>query len=402
MGVDSTTISGLLKRIYSTDTIENMQNMVAETFPKIKKSPKKPAGEGFFFAVNVQGNQRGQGSQTELEPLRTPSSQTPVQGRVVPKIFTHTIRYSGLSLELAKGNEESFADNVTFQVEEGIKDATKELNAQCFRSGLGRIAKVDGAVSNSKIIAFKEGVPTHFRVGMYIDVINDSGTKQIDGVKVVDVDVANNTIELESAQSCDDGAWIYREKTGDNAPPDGKELTGFVMMVDDGSQAEVYENISRATYPTWRGITVDAGGSSISNDLLQRVVAKMKVLGGRKPNKIISNTSQFRKYLNVVTPLKRFFDKDKLDSGYVEVPTWNGIEWVEDTDCPFEAVIMYDSEYVEKFELYPLKLDDSTGSTLKWDSGYDGFVSYLKYYGNLGTRNPRAIAAMYNLAVPTF
>jgi len=401
MGVDMTTIDGLLKRVYSSGSIENMQNMEAETFPKLPKSARKPKGDGFYFPVNVEGNQRGQGSQNELEALRTPASQTPIQGRVRPKVFTHTIRYSGLSMEMAKGDEDSFADNVTFQVDEGIKDSTKELNAQVFRSGLGQIAQVNGDVTASTDLIFDNGCPTHFRVGQYIDVIN-AGVKEIDSIKISAIDIENATLTLASVQTCTDDMWVYRENTADNAPADGKELAGLPMVVDDGSIAAAYENINRTTYPNWDGFTIAGGGASISNDLLQRGESRVKVLAGRKVKKIISNTSQMRKYLDIVTPLKRFVDKKKMDSGVEEVPTWNGKEWVEDTDCPFDTLYMYDPDYFEKFEIYALKLDDNGGGTIKWDPGYDGFVSYLKYYGNTGSTNPRTMLAYTGLATPTF
>ena len=315
MPVDTTTIAGLLKRIYSTEAVENIQNIEAVTYTKLTKSPKKPSGEGFFFPVNVQGNQRGQGSQNELEALRTPASQTPLQGKITPKVFTHTIRYSGLSMELAKGNEDSFADNVTFQVDEGIKDSTKELNAQCFRTGSGVIAWCNGAGPSTSLI-YDTGVPTHFRVGEYIDVITAGGVKEVDSAKIATNNISTQTLTITPSSTWSDNSYIYRENTGDNAPTDGKELAGFPLITDTTTYLTTYENISRSTYPQWAGIVIAAGSVNVSNDMLQRAVSEMRIQGGRKPKKIISNTSQMRKYLDILVPLKRFQDASKME--------WNG------------------------------------------------------------------------------
>ena len=76
MGVDTSTASGILKRIYHDGEIENLQNMETETLKKIKKSPKKPSGAGFYFPVLLEGNQRGQRfraqeeNQHEMKKLR--------------------------------------------------------------------------------------------------------------------------------------------------------------------------------------------------------------------------------------------------------------------------------------------------------------------------------------------
>ena len=403
MATDSTTASGLLKRLYDDREIEKIVNEVAVTWKKIPKSPKRPAGEGYFFPVNVQGNQRGTGSINELEALHTPDTQVVVQGRVQPKIVEHTIRMSGLSIELAKGNEDSFADNVTYQMEEGLNDTAKECNAQLFRDGSGKLAQVNGAVSSSATVTFKNGIPTHFRRGMYVDIINASNVKQVDSIKITDISIPNSTITLASTQSCDDLSYIYRENVGDNAPSDGKEIAGLKLVVDDGSLATTYENISRSTYPQFNGINIDMGSANLSNDALQRAISRVKILSnGKLPNKVVSNTAQFRKYLDVVTPLKRFQDKSKMDSGYEEVPTWNGMEWIEDTDCDFDRVYIYNSKYLERFELYPLKFDDRGGDIMKWDPDYDAYVAYAKIYVNVGTRVPNAHAALKTLATPTF
>ena len=75
MAVDSSTIGGLLKQVYDSRDIEDLENKVAKTFKTFGKAPGKPTGQGWFTAVNVQGNQAGQKSQNELEALADPGNQ---------------------------------------------------------------------------------------------------------------------------------------------------------------------------------------------------------------------------------------------------------------------------------------------------------------------------------------
>lgn len=402
MAIDSSTISGILKRRYSPAQVENLQNMDAPTLKKLKKGGRKITGNGLFFSVNLEGNQRGQGSQNELEALRTPASQGPQQGNIQNKIFTHHLQFSGLSLEIAKGDEESFVDNMTFQVEEGIRDSKKELNAQLFRSGSGKLADVNGSISGSTSLVFDGGVGTHFRVGEYIDVIL-TGSKEIDSVKITGVDLSTNTLTLATSSTCTNNAEIFREDVNDNAPTEGKELSGFKLMTDDGTLLTTYEGISRATYAKWDGLSINMSSANLSDDALQRGMGRVQVESGRKPSKLIMNPNgQFRKYLSILTPAKEFYAKDKMDSGYEQVPTWNGIEVLFDTDCGFDEVYMMTWDLIEMYDTHPLQLDQADGDVLKHKDGYDAFYAIIKHYGNVGTRVPNAHIRLHTFATPTY
>lgn len=405
MTTDYAAIDGILKEVYDNRTIENLQNMEAETHPKLPKSPKKPGGDGVFGAAIAFGNQRGTGSINELEALKTPATQGPKKWEVDPKNFVHVIRLSGKSMEAAKGNEESFADNTVFQMDNGIKDSAKELNAQCFRNGSGRIAQVDNAVVAGTTVTFDNGIPTHFRYEQYIDIVTAGGVKEADSAKIVDIDISNSQITTSANVTVSDDSWIYREDVADNAPTDGKEMAGFPRITDDGTDFATYEGITRtgAGYvPAWKGLEIAAGGANLSDDLLQRAKSQMKVWAGRKPNVVCSNTSQMRKYMVLTLPQVQFDQKVARDSGMTGQPTWNGIPWVEDTDCGFDEVYMYDKSYIERFVLRPLSWDDSDGKIIKWDNGYDAWVAFAKCYENIGTRVPRSMIRVTGLAVPTF
>lgn len=404
MSVDVGTISGILKRVYSPEAIEDQQNRQYLTWSKIQTAPGKPTGLGFFGSVLLAGNQEGLGSQNELENLRTSGQQRPEQYVIKPKVLTDTVQFSGLSLEIAKGNESAFANNLTFQTDEALKDAFKELNGQLFRDGSGLLSNVDGVLVASTTMVVDN--PQYFKQFMKIDVF-DAATntiKQVNGAQILDINLVTGTLTLDIPVTCDDNAFIYRQSVHDGAPVDGKELAGLQLAVDDGTVAAVYEGIPRTgagSYPNWRGIIVNAGNVNLTNDLLQRTIMRMKVAGSAEPDLIIAHPQQTRKYLDVVTPLKRFDKTQTLDSGYTSLE-WNGKAWMEDTDCPADAIYLLNKSYFRKYEVHGLKLDDQSGSTLKWNPGFDSFIAYLKYYGNLGSQRPTNLARLENLVVPTF
>lgn len=404
MPVDAGTISGILKRVYSPENIEDQQNRQYLTWSKIQTAPGKPTGLGFFGSVLLAGNQEGLGSQNELENLRQSGQQRPEQYVIKPKILTDTIQFSGLSLEIAKGNESAFANNLTFQTDEALKDAFKELNGQLFRDGSGVLTLVNGALIASTTMVVDN--VQYFKQYMRIDIF-DAATntiKQVNGAQILDINLVTNTVTVDIPMTCDNNGFIYRTGVHDGAPIDGKELAGLQAAVDDGTVSAVYQGIPRTgagAYPNWRGIIVNAGGVNLSNDLLQRTIMRMKVAGAPDPDLIVAHPQQTRKYLDVVTPLKRFDKTTTLDSGYTSLE-WNGKAWMEDTDCPANAVYLLNKQYFRKYEVHGLKLDDQSGSTLKWNPGFDSFIAYLKYYGNLGSQRPTALARLENLVVPTF
>ncbi len=397
MAVDFSSISGYLKRVYSPEKIEDQQNRQYITWSMIQKAPEKPSGLGFFGSVLLAGNQEGLGSQNELENLRQSGAQRTQQFQINNKILTDTIQFSGLSLDLAKTNVESFANTLTFQIEESMTDSFKELNGQLFRDGSGVIARVAVAalVGDTVItLANVQYIKQYEKLDIFDAATN--AVLEVDGSQVIDINIVTNQITLSSpitvALAVDD--YVYRTKVHTGAPADGKELAGLRLAVDDGTVSASYENIPRTgagAYPNWRGIIVNAGGVNLSNDLLQRTIMRMKVAGSAEPDMLVAHPQQTRKYLDIVTPLKRFDKTGNLDSGYTKLE-WNGRPWMEDTDCPADAIYMINKKYFRKYEMRGLSLDDQSGQTLKWNPGFDGFIAYLKYYGNLGSQRPSNLA----------
>lgn len=407
MAVDFSSIQGYLKRVYSPEKIEDQQNRQYITWAMINKAPDKPAGLGFFGSVLLAGNQEGLGSQNELENLRQSGQQRTQQFQINPKILTDTIRFSGLSLDLAKTNTEAFANTLTFQIEESMQDSFKELNGQLFRDGSGVIARVAvAAAPGATVITFNS--VQYIKQFEKLDIF-DAATNtvlEVDGDQVIDINIITNQVTFATpipvALAVND--FVYRTRVHTAAPLDGKELAGLRLAVDDGTISATYEGIPRTgagAFPNWRGIVVNAGAVNLTNDLLQRTIMRMKVAGAPEPDFLIAHPQQTRKYLDVVVPLKRFDKTGNLDSGYTKLE-WNGRPWMEDTDCPTDAVYFLNKKYFRKYELRGLSLDDQNGQTLKWDPGFDGFVAYLKYYGNLGSQRPNALARLENLVVPTF
>ncbi len=411
MSASGTNIDFYLKTAYSPDGVKDLENMEDVTWNKLGRSDRKIGGLGFQFPVKTKGNQANLGATNENESNPTGGNQFGDQGLIESKKVVQAIRFSGMAIEKAKAQgEEAYASTLVYQMDAGIRDHTKELNQEAFRDGSGVIAKVNGAVVASTDVVVDNGIITHFRNGMKLAFYNGS-TLEVASAEVAYTDISTNTVTLTSAVSVTDNDNIYRYIEGvgntfQNAPAEGKELSGIKLVTDDGTIAATYEDINRTTNAAFQGLSIDFGAANLSDDALHRAMSQVKVIAGFQhgPGKtlIISNTSQFRKYMSVVTPQIRYNANDKLDSTGTGGYAWMGIEWHIDSDCGFDEIYMLDKEDVKVYTLYDTKYDDTDGKVLKYIDPTDAFYAYSKSYNNIGSEQPNHNIRMYDLAVPTF
>ena len=292
-------------------------------------------------------------------------------------------------------------------MDKGLEDATKFLNQQVFRNGSGLIGRVNGAVTASTSVTFDAAVKTHFDFQMPVDIYDSAlGEKQVDAIKINDISTSANTLTMASAQTCDDNGYIYRAGVYDNAPSDGKELNGLPRITDDGSDFATFENITRSGtgyIPSFKGIEIDASSANLSDDMLQRVLENFATYGsGLQPDWLLMSQAQKRKYLSLTLPQVQFDPGKNRDTGVKGEISWQGLRCTIDVHCGRDEFYMLNSGCLMKYELAPLSWSDEFGgSIVKPLDGYDAGYAYARYYGNLGSEEPRGIIRVYSLATPT-
>jgi len=379
----------LAKRAYPTDVVESVVNTAVETYKKVTKTMKLE-GEGEFLPVKLYGNESGQGNIAEDGQLPAGGSQTVKQGQAKPKVFTHVIKYTGLSLKMLQSKRAAFANTMMFQIEEGIKDASKEINAQAFRDGTNLLATAAQASASGNDLTIDNNIPTHFRPGMLISSATGTNPEEVVSVEMPNAANGTYTVTLKAAASGIAGADIYRK--------DEKDL-GFEGLPNITATSGTCMNIAKATFPTWKGLEVSSGGSNLSESMLLKAKGLMKISKGTKPNCLISNDSQFRMYMAETTPQVRY-EAGKRDSHPDVKYYWNSMEWIVDADCPLDEVYLFDKNQFMLFENTPLGLDDSKGGVLRFVDSYDSYVTLIKTYGNYGTQNTGSFVRLHTLNVP--
>jgi hypothetical protein len=387
-------LDGLLKRHYAGDFIAGQQQFDPDFISTMPLGTEKMGGEdaGFRFAVNLQRSQAG-GAQNQNETFRTNQVATRKQAVVAAKINIWAIELTGFAITMSKSQVDAFVSGLEDEFSDKLTAMKKDMNRQCFGVGTGVLATVNGGVTASTTVVVSN--TQYFFPGMRLDFFNGA-TKEASAVRVTNINDTTLTLTLASAITVTNSDNIYRDGTNDNAPTDGKEMMGLLGHSDDNSLFTSYEGLSRATYDIWRGSITDAASATVTNDLLQRAIDKGERRSGRIADTLVSHRNQRRGYLNLTTPLKRFSD-DNLDSGFKALE-WNGMRWMVSHDCQRDKIYMYPRKDVERFEAFPIKLDDTEGSTIHRIARTDTFEAYYKHYGNTGTKYPAAICRLDNLA----
>lgn len=394
--VTTTTLGDLLKRVYGKRLIQQ-QNKAAFLYKMLPKSIYKPKGTGFYAAVSVQGNQRGGGAINESEALHTAGNETVVQLVITPKINHWKINISGLARAVSEGDEASFATGLVRQLDEALENMIKDLNRQTYGDGSGKLATVNGTQTGA-VITCDDVI--YVKPGMYLDSYDSTGTtRDEDSILVSSVDRINNQITFSASVSVTDNDIFVREEALVSAVSPGKEIAGTTLIIDDGTVQTSFQGQSRTTYPILRGNLIAAGSVNLTNDLLQRAADEVSIVGDGRIDMLISRHGQRRKYLDLVTPDKRFLD-DKLDRGYQYI-YWNGMKFYIDVDCPKAEIIGLTQKYLERFEVRGIHLADDDNAILKWGGSADTFIAYYRLYANLGSLKPNAHFRLTGLNEPT-
>lgn len=399
MASDTSTLSGLLKRVYGG--LERQQNLKHMAIDEIAKSSKKynAGGEGFFGAINDYGNE-SVGAINESEQFRTIDNEDYQQYKISPRINVAPIEFTGLVAATADSDPEAFADAVVDAMEMAKERLLKDRNRQFFGLGNGLLGKPNGTVA-SNATSFSVDSAQYLRRNMVIDIFAGA-TKTVDSLRISDVDKVAGVVFFATSVgvALSNTDQLVKENVRDSAPTEGKECMGLRGIVDDGTELTTFQNLSAATNRIWRGIRIDASSANLTSDLLQRLLDDVRVLGGESPDLILMHQKQRRKYLDIVVPQKRYQD-GAMDAGHSKL-SFNGMDLMLDEDCQIDRVYAINKKHLQRYEVLPLSMGKHDGSDqFLRIANYDKFQAYWRVYDNFGTGKRNAHGVIVSLATPS-
>lgn len=389
-----------LKRNYGkgSPAIKNMQNLKAAFYDHLPTSSEKPSGDGFYIPVNVAGNESGHAS-NEQESFDNPQSVEDVQFRIIPKTTFWPFQITGLAMDVATSNADSFARSLKRQMDDNSGRFMSDLNRQTWGTGTGQLTLVNAAGGLVGQTAVPVDSVQYFRTGMYIDIYASvGGALEASNVKVTGINVSTKTLTVTPAVTCSDNAVIVKHNVLNNAPSDYKEFFGAQALVDTTSFNTNIQGVSKSTYPVLQSTVVNAANASITNAMLQSLETGVENACEQEVVETWSDRTQRDKYIELLVPLKRFMNDDAMDSGKRKPVEHNGKPWFVDKDCPAQIVFKFTKRSIEKFILTDPDIVDKDGSTIRALPGADIYQGYYKTHMNTGSLIPNAHGKIINLA----
>lgn len=390
---------GFIKRNYGKGTyaIKNMQNLKAAFFDHLPTSDEKPSGEGFFIPVNVEGNESGRAS-NEQEAFDNAQSVKDVQFQINPKTTFWPFELTGLAMDVAISSADSYARSLKRQMNDNLARFMSDLNRQAWGQATGVLTQVNGAGQINVNTIIVDSVQ-YFRTGMYIDSYAAlGGALEIDNRRITSIDKVNSTITIAGAAvTVTNNGVICKHGVLDNAPADYKELFGANAIVDTTTFNNSIQGQSKVTYPVLQATVVDSLGANVTNAMLQQCETGVENASEMEVSETWSARVQRDKYLELLTPLKRFMNDDAMDSGKRKPVEHNGNPWYVDKDCQESQIYKFTKNCIEKFILTPPDIVDKDGSVIRALPGSDKYQGYYKTHMNLGSLAPNSTGKIINL-----
>ena len=382
-------LGAMAKRIYDTGIIDQEQRLTI-TYDELPTKNWNIRGDGWYGDAHLKRSSSFKFANSK-EALPQDTYEVNQQFLIRNVEMFGVVPFTKDFLTKLVGGVTSFED-YTFKIEDLIKSEKKNLNQACYIGPT--MARTTLTSSPAGGTTFTVASTQYLFIGMFIDIYN--GTTLVNNNYEI-TGISGLTVTVGAAITSTSGYTVYLHEENLSAGT-GKGLTGLPFQCDDGTDYSVtFENLSRTTYPAWKGNRISAASAPLTNDFLQNMANTIRINGGHDYmsedyiNFVHPNT--VRRYLQIVLPQKRYMNASKYDSGMekANMLEWNGKGIVVDPDCTENSWLMINRAHSGKMELVSLGVESTLGGTsMKWRSGYMQGVTVTYYSGQLGCDKPNS------------
>jgi len=229
-------------------------------------------------------------------------------------------------------------------------------------TGTGILAQVNGAVTASTSVIFNN--PTYigqFRVGQYIDIYNGA-TKQVDSIKIVDVNFNTNTLTMASAVTCADNAYIYKEDTKDAM------FDGLFSIVNNTA----FQGLNPATSGEafWQAVTVDGGTAALSEAMIDDYIYQATNKGtGVAPRLLMLNWNTQKKMKSLLLSDRVINDPVTVKNGFKIAQSiatnFGNIPYMTNRFWQTNTIMGLDTSAIHQFSFVPFTWKKTGGNILR-------------------------------------
>lgn len=259
--------------------------------------------------------------------LPTPNPASAVKATINAKRVYATTQIQREAIKASSSSEGAFVDGMKWVVQKNVEAYNRNASRILFNNGSGAL----GTVINSNatgtasapviIITAASWVEGHWEENDYINFNSDSSVFRIDEVipatRTIELTRLSGSLDLTASGA---NAVAYMQNSKDNDP---QGLKG----VCDAVPGDTLYGITVAR--RWQATQIAAGGSGISEDILNELVLKMQFKCGKAPKLLMTSYTQYRKILNFLEDHK-IYNVEPRSNDLKGKISFKGISYISD------------------------------------------------------------------------
>ena len=335
-------------------------------------------------------------------------SNTVKRAQVFFKNYAFAVRLTGAAIDAVNSLDVAYIkDWLQFNLDETMSASYKQGNVYAWGTGNGRLATISSGANSATQTVSNNDANRYLRDGLLIDSVTTStGTLTVAGATISNSKASSTTFTTVAAMTTTVTSDIIVASGSYNLA-----FTGMGAIIDDTTNGPVvFQGLSRNTYTGYRAFRVTAASTGLDTSYLRRLLgAGIHIATGelnRDALELWSHPSQTAAYSSLGWNLRRFTgDSKSIDLGFTAYE-YEGINWVEDVDCPKDRIYAIDWSTMGKYIAKDFGWDDKTGSILRQvpstTTAYtDQYEAYMTARYNYGCTRPNKNGFIDLLAVPT-
>lgn len=408
--ITKTSLGDLLKRLYSTDEIQDLVNL---THPALEECAAKGSasigGSNFYFPVRTE-SAHGHAYIAESQDLPAGRETNVKQAVVAPTVHAGVVQLTGLSMAISSGNAMSFARAFDENVSATIRSMTAYKEGALFRDGSGLLTQFNGNPGTTGALTVDD--PAFLREGMYVDIVDNATTTShlASNVKVQKVDWANKTVTFATAIAAGvaDNDRIY---IADSQLPSTALQTVEPFGFESSIRASnTYLSLDRtaAGNANWAAQELSVSAFLDESVLMRartRITQESGVdIGGMAGSfKLVCHPMQADTLFKLALP-RIEFRPGQAQLGYSSNPSFGDIRLVTSYQCPPGQAYLGDFQYHQTLYTPNGELHVDTeynGSSLKWVATKDVGLVFLKEYCQFVLKKPVCFLRLDSLTEQT-
>lgn len=291
------------------------------------------------------------------------------------------------AIKASMTDEGAFVEGLKWNVQKTVEAWNRNASRILFGDGTGALGTIQANATGSAaapviIITAASWVEGHWEENDYVNCGTDASVFEVDTVapatRTVTLARISGTLDLTASGN---GLIVYMQNSKDKDP------LGLKGVCDAVSSTLYGVNVARR----WKSTQIAAGGSGISEDILNELIIRTQYRCGKAPKKIMTSYTQYRKILNFLEDHKVYMVDPRANELKGKI-SFKGIEYISDAGpigifadkmCPDDRMYAVNTDFVTAHHRPDFGWFDDDGTVFLRKNNDDAYEArYGGYYQN--------------------